>query len=134
LLNERVAEDGPVVIAHACRLGAEGIVSKKVDGTYRSGPCRVWIKVRNPASMAVQRERSQIWNRSAGVGRQLAQQRFERPIACDPDLPPQSPSHGYDLDTLADESRSSPNWLLLNVASWLLAHLSRLARCTKWVG
>jgi hypothetical protein len=27
------------------RLGAEGIVSKRVDGTYRSGPCRVWIKI-----------------------------------------------------------------------------------------
>jgi bifunctional non-homologous end joining protein LigD len=51
LLNEHVAEDGPTVFAHACRLGAEGIVSKRVDGTYRSGPCRVWIKVRNPASM-----------------------------------------------------------------------------------
>jgi ATP-dependent DNA ligase len=42
---------------------AEGIVSKKVDGAYQSGPCRVWIKVRNPASIAVQRERSQKWNR-----------------------------------------------------------------------
>jgi hypothetical protein len=49
LLNEHIAEDGPIVFAHACRLGAEGIVSKRVDGTYRSGPCRVWIKVRNPA-------------------------------------------------------------------------------------
>ncbi len=57
--------DGPTVFAHACRLGAEGIVSKKVDGTYRSGPCRVWIKVRNPASIAVQRERSENWNRRA---------------------------------------------------------------------
>jgi bifunctional non-homologous end joining protein LigD len=46
-----------------CRLGAEGIVSKKVDGTYRSGPCPAWIKVRNPASVAVQRERSEKWNR-----------------------------------------------------------------------
>jgi hypothetical protein len=43
----------PTGIAHDCRLGAEGIVSKRVDGTYRSGPCRVWIKVRNPASIAV---------------------------------------------------------------------------------
>jgi bifunctional non-homologous end joining protein LigD len=34
LLNEHVAEDGPTVFAHACRLGAEGIVSKRVDGTY----------------------------------------------------------------------------------------------------
>jgi ATP-dependent DNA ligase len=53
----------PTVFEHACRLGAEGIVSKKVDGTYRSGPCPVWIKVRNPASIAVQRERSEKWNR-----------------------------------------------------------------------
>ena len=63
LLNEHVAEDGPTVFAHACRFGAEGIVSKKVDGTYRSGPCRVWVKVRNAASIAVQRERSENWNR-----------------------------------------------------------------------
>jgi bifunctional non-homologous end joining protein LigD len=63
LLNEHLAEDGPTVFAHACRLGAEGIVSKRVDGTYQSGRCSVWIKVRNPASMAVQRERSEKWNR-----------------------------------------------------------------------
>jgi bifunctional non-homologous end joining protein LigD len=50
LLNEHVAEHGPTVFAHACRLGAEGIVSKKEGGTYRSGPRRVWIKVRNPAA------------------------------------------------------------------------------------
>jgi bifunctional non-homologous end joining protein LigD len=66
-LNEHIAEDGLTVFAHACQLGAEGIVSKKVDGTYRSGPCRVWIKVRNPASIAVQRERSEIWNRRGQV-------------------------------------------------------------------
>jgi bifunctional non-homologous end joining protein LigD len=63
LFNEHIAEDGPIVFAHACRLGAEGIVSKKIDSAYQSGPCRVWIKVRNPASIAVQRERSEIWNR-----------------------------------------------------------------------
>jgi bifunctional non-homologous end joining protein LigD len=50
LLNEHIAENGPTIFAHACQLGAEGIVSKKVDGTYRSGPCRVWAKVRNPAA------------------------------------------------------------------------------------
>jgi bifunctional non-homologous end joining protein LigD len=63
LFNEHIAEDGAVVFAHACQLGAEGIVSKKVDSTYRSGPCRVWIKVRNPVSIAAQRERSERWNR-----------------------------------------------------------------------
>jgi bifunctional non-homologous end joining protein LigD len=62
LLNEHIVEDGLTVFAHACRLGAEGIVSKRIDGIYRSGPCRVWIKVRNPASIAVQRERSEKWS------------------------------------------------------------------------
>jgi bifunctional non-homologous end joining protein LigD len=62
LFNEHVAGDGPVVLEHACRLGAEGIVSKRVDGTHRSGSCSVWIKLRNPASIAVQRERSENWN------------------------------------------------------------------------
>ena len=63
LFNEHIAEDGATVFAHACRLGAEGIVSKRIDGTYRSGPRPAWIKVRNPASVAVQRERSEKWNR-----------------------------------------------------------------------
>jgi hypothetical protein len=53
VLNEHIVKDGPTVFVHACRLGAEGIVSKKADGTYRSGLCPVWIKVRNPASIAV---------------------------------------------------------------------------------
>jgi bifunctional non-homologous end joining protein LigD len=63
LFNEHIAEEGPTVFAYACRLGAEGIVSKRVDGTYRSGPSRAWIKVRNPGNIAVQRERSEKWNR-----------------------------------------------------------------------
>jgi bifunctional non-homologous end joining protein LigD len=65
ILLKRTPRTTLPVFAHACRLGAEGIVSKKVDGTYRSGPCRVWIKVRNPASIAVQWERSENWNRRA---------------------------------------------------------------------
>jgi bifunctional non-homologous end joining protein LigD len=60
LLNEHIAEDGATVFAR--QLGAEGVVSKKIDGAYQSGPCRLWIKVRNPASIAVQRERSEKWS------------------------------------------------------------------------
>jgi len=61
LFNEHIAGDGSVVFARARRLGAEGIVSKKVDSTCcRSGQCAVWIKVRNPASIAVQRELSLV--------------------------------------------------------------------------
>ncbi len=68
LFDEHIAEDGAIVFAHACRLAAEGIVSERIDSTYRSGPCRVWIKVRNPASIAVQRERSEMWSRRARGG------------------------------------------------------------------
>jgi hypothetical protein len=39
------------VFAHACQLGAEGIASKRVDGPYRSGPCRSGLRsVIPPAS------------------------------------------------------------------------------------
>jgi hypothetical protein len=37
--------------------GAEAQL-KEVDGAYQSGPCRVWIKVRNPARI-VQRDCSE---------------------------------------------------------------------------
>jgi len=62
-LSEPLSADGPQVFAHACKLGAEGIVSKRLGSPYRSGPHAAWVKVRNPASIAVQRERSQKWNR-----------------------------------------------------------------------
>ena len=38
-----------------CHLGLEGIVSKKMNAPYRSGPSRVWIKVKNPKSPAATR-------------------------------------------------------------------------------
>jgi bifunctional non-homologous end joining protein LigD len=62
LYNEHIIAEGAVVFAHACKLGAEGIVSKRIDAPYRSGRYSAWIKVRNPASIAVQRERSENWN------------------------------------------------------------------------
>ncbi len=36
----------------ACELGLEGIVSKRLSAPYKSGPCKSWIKVRNPKSAA----------------------------------------------------------------------------------
>ena len=37
-LNEHLEYDsGPVVFAHACKMGLEGIVSKRLGSTYRSG-------------------------------------------------------------------------------------------------
>ena len=44
LFNEHIVEDGISSSRTPVRRCAEGIVSKKVDGTYRSGRCPVWIK------------------------------------------------------------------------------------------
>jgi bifunctional non-homologous end joining protein LigD len=54
--NEHLAHDGATVFEHACRLGLEGIVSKRVDAPYRSGPSKTWLKSKNPLSEAVRRE------------------------------------------------------------------------------
>ena len=42
--------DGSKVFAHACRLGLEGIVSKRRDLGYRSGRSAAWLKIRTRAS------------------------------------------------------------------------------------
>ena len=38
-----------------CTIGLEGIVSKKLNSPYRSGPSKAWIKVKNPKSPAATR-------------------------------------------------------------------------------
>jgi bifunctional non-homologous end joining protein LigD len=38
-----------------CKLGLEGIVSKKLTTPYRSGPSKSWVKVKNPNAAAATR-------------------------------------------------------------------------------
>ena len=59
--NEHLTGDGPTVFEHVCRMGLEGIVSKRLDAPYRSGPSKTWLKSKNPASEAVRREREEDW-------------------------------------------------------------------------
>jgi ATP-dependent DNA ligase len=54
--NEHIEGDGPTVFAHACKMGLEGIVSKRKDSAYRSGPSPDWLKMKNPEASAVKRE------------------------------------------------------------------------------
>ena len=56
-------EDGALVFAHACKLGLEGIVSKRRDLSYRSGRSPDWIKSKNPQAPAVRREAEEDWGR-----------------------------------------------------------------------
>ncbi len=63
VLNEHYEEDGAIIFREACRLGCEGIVSKRLGSTYRSGRSQHWIKVKNPRAPAVTREREEDWGR-----------------------------------------------------------------------
>jgi len=61
--NEHIEGDGPTVFAHACKLGLEGVVSKRKDSAYRSGRSPDWLKMKNPAAPAVKREAEEDWAR-----------------------------------------------------------------------
>jgi bifunctional non-homologous end joining protein LigD len=61
VFNEHTDQDGAVVFRHACKLGLEGIVSKRVNSSYRSGPSRDWLKIKNPDSPAIRRARAGTW-------------------------------------------------------------------------
>jgi bifunctional non-homologous end joining protein LigD len=61
--NEHLEGDGPTVFAHACKMGLEGIVSKRKDSPYRSGRSPDWLKMKNPACAAVTHEAEEDWGR-----------------------------------------------------------------------
>ena len=48
VLNEHYEGDGAAVYRHACKLGCEGIVFKRLGSPYRSGRSPHWVKVKNP--------------------------------------------------------------------------------------
>ena len=61
--NEHLTHDGDAVFRHACALGLEGIVSKRLGSRYTSGRTRDWLKMKNPAAPAVKREAEEDWGR-----------------------------------------------------------------------
>jgi bifunctional non-homologous end joining protein LigD len=61
-LNDHMEhEDAALVFQHACKLGFEGIISKRENSPYRSGRSPDWIKLKNPKSAAVKREAEEDW-------------------------------------------------------------------------
>ena len=63
-LNEWLDDvDGPTIFEHACKLGLEGIVSKRKGSRYRSGRSDDWLKSKNPECAAVKREAEEDWGR-----------------------------------------------------------------------
>jgi len=65
-LNEHLEhEDGEVVFCHACKLGLEGIVSKRKGSPYRSRS-PYWFKMNNPDTPAVKRKADEDEGRTDG--------------------------------------------------------------------
>src|SRR5262249_40962885 len=62
-LNEHFAHDDESVFRHACKMGLEGIVSKRLGSRYRSGRSKDWLKFKNPDALAVKREAEEDWSR-----------------------------------------------------------------------
>ena len=62
--NEHIEADGPSVFAHACKMGLEGIVSKRKDSMYCSGRSPDWLKMKSRAAPAVKREAEEDWGKT----------------------------------------------------------------------
>jgi len=60
-LSATYNDDGMVIYEHACALGCEGIVSKRLGSPYRAGRTDQWLKVKNPLAPAARREREIDW-------------------------------------------------------------------------
>ena len=73
--NEHLeCDDGEIVFRHACKMGLEGIVSKRKDAPYRSGSrSSDWLKMKNPACAVVKREAEEGWERRGAVPANVAQ-------------------------------------------------------------
>lgn len=59
-----IEQHGPTVFEHACRMGLEGIVSKRKASWYQSGRSWDWVKAKNPKAPAVTRLAEENWGRS----------------------------------------------------------------------
>ena len=63
--NAHLTHPGDIVFAHACKMGLEGIVSKRLGSRYRSGRTSDWLKFKNPNAPAVKRKQKKTGGRPA---------------------------------------------------------------------
>ena len=63
VVNRVFDAPGLDVFQHACKLGCEGIVSKRRGSRYAGGRTHDWLKIKNPEAPAVRREAEEDWGR-----------------------------------------------------------------------
>jgi bifunctional non-homologous end joining protein LigD len=56
---EHLEGDGEIAFKRACKIGFEGIVSKRRDLPYHSGRSQSWLQIKNPVGLALRR--AHIW-------------------------------------------------------------------------
>ena len=61
VLSDHTDEDGATIFQQACRMGLEGIVSKRLSAPYRSGPRGIGSRSRTRDSPAMIRAREAEW-------------------------------------------------------------------------
>jgi bifunctional non-homologous end joining protein LigD len=61
LISQPIDAPADVAFHHICRLGLEGIVSKKLGSKYESGRSSLWLKTTNPNAPALQRLEQENW-------------------------------------------------------------------------
>ena len=62
VVNEYFDGDGAIIYRHACVLGCEGIVSKRLGSPYRAGRSDHWLKIKNPRAPAARRLEEEDWS------------------------------------------------------------------------
>jgi bifunctional non-homologous end joining protein LigD len=62
--NQHLEHRGDIVFRHACKMGLEGIVSKRLGSRYVSGRSRDWLKFKNPNAPAVNRDFEEDWGKT----------------------------------------------------------------------
>jgi hypothetical protein len=72
-INEHLPYPGDMVFRRVCKMGLEGIVSKRLGSRYVSGRTRDWLKMKNPDAPAVKREAEEDWGRGRRPRREAAQ-------------------------------------------------------------
>jgi ATP-dependent DNA ligase len=61
VINHVFDAPGPDVFQHACKLGCEGIISKRRRSRYVADRTEYWLRVKNPTAPAVRREAEEDW-------------------------------------------------------------------------
>src|SRR5262249_16012417 len=91
--NEHMDGDGETVFRHACKLGLEGIVSKRKDSAYRSGRSPDWLKMKNTDTHSIIRQSLRKAGKYRGktCGRPAATNHCKFPSS-----PPRVPDDGRD--------------------------------------